>query len=1369
MAANQSAGRDATIVVNIGVEQRESEKRGVDKPPEYSADALEAASADLFMWPRDIEGHFIERPELALIENYLKTPTEPATLSRTVLLFGEPGSGKSALLATLGERLTDMGAIVLGIKADMLPPNVSNLSHIGRELGLGNDLAQELRSQSSVAPLYVLIDQLDAVAALIDGSGGRLRALSQLVRQLRLAPGIRIVASARPFEFNADGAFRTAFPSSGVDIVELALPSLRAVYDIMQRVGVDPGEIPDNLREIVRIPQALRDIVSARRAGFAWSAMTSWRYAQTARFDRLVEQNPQLNLERVTEHLIQAQRQTGALWTAQASLPFGTRRAVERLRAEGIIRQREDTGLVGFSHQTWAESLDARLALAQGDLAERIKAAGHNLLARPQALAMLRYIRDAAQEEYDAAIGRLWVDGTLKRHLRHLILDLAAGYEAPTQEERRLVMRVVAGVDAPLAERALRLSAGKPQWFPLLRGAISDRMASTDDERAWSVLHWLSAAVSFAGPEVLTLLRRHWLDSSDRLRFTPFVLERLEHWDEQAFRMFDAAVTQAASVAFSHVAVVRRHAEDSRHDVAAHLLGILWDRLVIQARAAADEATRNQERRSESGQTDLIGRILIYRQNQQRSFASHFARYVREISGLHDFCKFAKKNPKAYANVLVPKLASLADVFGADSQLRKSTAFDYWELQSLGRNQDTSQAHFDVPLIEAIRTALEELARSNPLGFISIVESNEGSILLLDRLFALALSSNMPTLANTGFRFIEKYSDRLVLGDRHGDDQADTLQLITALSPCLSVDENDKLVGIINKLNDCVIDADDDVHQRRRIRRENRRMRARLLAKIDRTKLPSAARRFIGEEMRAVPDAHRAPKRGISAGYVRSPMATDAMERASDQNILKLFSEITDNTDWKNQNNKISLIGGSREASAAFAELAKKQPDRVLNLIDKFSPDTHQRPVGDALRTLVDVEGIDPARILVVLQTALDRGFGNGEFLRDATFVLDSAALRLSGLNDYWVRLLFTWIQPPKNSPKKANNEQFTAENNEKQPLPTSVLFGQGSMRFIAGGNNYMVMRAVTHALICRNDPAYLEWIDFLEWRVEQREDAAVWKDMCRELVYLRNVEPGRVANLIAKIFSQWPEVRDSDEGAVLIAHLLQVLPKETIDAVLAGWRGSEWPLASVAIGEILALRAACLGTIFSIGEYLQSSSELQFNLDIITGIANVAVEFWNNDDPKLRHWARENLALLAARTEARVAQVCASFFQKIAPLPNEDDTRHLLRIVSSNLSLLKQISDTAIDDRLGEVVDDDSFHDVILDMIDGLIQANKKDLNDIRTSGPLLAQGLLPIVITIHRDRIYRERALNLFEDILDINQTSAEEFLLKTKIDTH
>jgi nucleoside phosphorylase len=93
---------------------------------------LADASKGLLSWRRTLSNNQqIKRLELDELLNRVKTAE-----SSTTIVLGVPGSGKSALMATLGNELIAQGYAVLAIKADQLNGAINTIEDLQRDLHL---------------------------------------------------------------------------------------------------------------------------------------------------------------------------------------------------------------------------------------------------------------------------------------------------------------------------------------------------------------------------------------------------------------------------------------------------------------------------------------------------------------------------------------------------------------------------------------------------------------------------------------------------------------------------------------------------------------------------------------------------------------------------------------------------------------------------------------------------------------------------------------------------------------------------------------------------------------------------------------------------------------------------------------------------------------------------------------------------------------------------------------------------------------------------------------------------------------------------------------------------------------------------------
>jgi hypothetical protein len=150
--------------------------------------AFGAASRPLLHWPAALaSGEQITRPELEQLISLARTGD-----SKTVALLGLPGSGKSALLARLGNALSEAPAMpVLAIKGDLLDTSVSTEEDLQKDLQLPEVPSTMLRRFALAGRVVFLVDQLDALAGHLDTKTGRLSVLLNLVKAVSNIEGTR--------------------------------------------------------------------------------------------------------------------------------------------------------------------------------------------------------------------------------------------------------------------------------------------------------------------------------------------------------------------------------------------------------------------------------------------------------------------------------------------------------------------------------------------------------------------------------------------------------------------------------------------------------------------------------------------------------------------------------------------------------------------------------------------------------------------------------------------------------------------------------------------------------------------------------------------------------------------------------------------------------------------------------------------------------------------------------------------------------------------------------------------------------------------------------------------------------------------------
>ena len=133
----------------------------------------------------------------------LLQPTE------SLLLVGEPGAGKSAVVSAAAAKLKSQGNEVLELAVDRLP--VEALDGLRAELGLSHSIYDVLRNWPGCGHAYLFIDALDATRG-----GMSEKVFRTLIADVLALPDNRwhVVASIRSFDLQLGEEFRRLFHGS---------------------------------------------------------------------------------------------------------------------------------------------------------------------------------------------------------------------------------------------------------------------------------------------------------------------------------------------------------------------------------------------------------------------------------------------------------------------------------------------------------------------------------------------------------------------------------------------------------------------------------------------------------------------------------------------------------------------------------------------------------------------------------------------------------------------------------------------------------------------------------------------------------------------------------------------------------------------------------------------------------------------------------------------------------------------------------------------------------------------------------------------------------------------------------------------------
>jgi hypothetical protein len=1273
--------------------------------------ALENASSPLLNWPQTLHANdeWIDRPELDTIIDYIRSGGP-----QPLLLVGPPGSGKSALLARAGKLASAEGIAVLGIKADRIPSNVASVADLAEVLGLPRELATAMAAVAAIQPTVVLIDQLDALADLVDLRTSRLSTLLDLVTRLADS-GVRLVMSSRLFELNHDVRLNKLKCSRLV----LAPPTHEAIGAILQPYGVEQGLLSPGLRELLRTPQMLDAFIELRKAAGSWQVQEQRQLLALLWRSRLDSKANAGERGRMAERIAMLMADREELWLSKELLESqGLEQAAGELVQVGLLV--EDGSQVSFAHQSLFEYARARAFVSAGQsLSDYVFTRQDALFIRPTLLAALEYLRAIDPTTYHREFEILWGSSRTRRHVRHLLWAFLGQRNNPTDRE---VAWVTAGLtEAHSRESGLAAIGSSEAWFGALHETVLPGLMVASD--AHLTIGLVAGASRFAPNRVVQLLEHLWRKDPFKVNLAATALVLSDRWSAE---MASLAVALVADGVLETTAV---------------------DRLVHTAIKAWPESASALVEAYLRGQLKSLQPELLPTRSSsslEEAFERHkrsepLRHLIEAAGGLHFVVDTAEAAPRPFLERVWPWFVEVMRLLTADDPARA----EYADTIAVETSVRAIGGVRELPA--AIHTALSRVAATDAAFVYDFVTRWEAeSSLPVHRFLIEGLRLSLPASTQPAFNYLHADPRRLVVGD-WGDPARDSLALIEAIRPHLSAEQVAVLEDDFSRAV-CAIPGDaSDVEERRWARDANRRHRLRLLLALGQDRVSTATRARVEQENRRFSSSE--PVIAFQSGVVGSPVTTEQMLRARDKQILNLFDQLPDTTQWSHPSRPME--GGSIQASRAFAEAAIKNPARFLPLLRRFKPGVTERPVATAFRALGKVVSLE------VLENEFHRlievGFFAGPFRDDAAWGLRDASNATSVMRLQTRQVLESWL----------------ADFSDERTDPKSVREHDGPLLFgMRGGGalpegNFPILLTLTTAYLGSPEPAYAGWLSMLERHLDRRESPAVWLALAPHLGHVVSAGPERAQTFLERLFERFPRVRDSVDGLALIANAAQHLPGDIVARWTRDIEMGAWGRRYQAVGELCGLlvtRAvapdwAAERTEQALAGFAAGDAQSH---QFVLGLTYVSAHVWGV--PARRSLANELLLRVAPQARGAIAEAIMGAFSGPRRLVWDEASRKLLRALRDNPLIPANHHGPWFVDRLQEALPAgaDLVAEVAVAMVSEIAKSQRRNL--------LFSQGpdLVDIALTLQRfGSPIRERGMDLFELLLELNAYGVQDAL--------
>ena len=1307
--------------------------------------ALGAVSSALLNWPQETGGRWIERSELDHLHE-LATGSQPTVTA----LLGGPGEGKSAILARLGTRLSKEGVVLLAIKADQLPRSTATLRDLDHWMGCQVPLAEALRHLATQRRVVVLIDQLDALADLMDQHSERLSSLTMLVNSLTGVSNLNVIVSCREFEFRNDVRFN-ALNAEELSLVRL---SWEQVEPLLTARGLETSGWSQDVQSVLRTPQHLAMFLQHQADNSGRPPFTTYQglLADIVR-DRVEAVHGRRTVE-AAEHIATSMAQEEELWLGRDRFERDFGPEIERLFEANLLVMSDSSLSMSFRHQTLFDFLRARAFLRnRQSLAEYIvDLKRQSLFVRPILWSTLTFLRASDKPSYREQLEGLWYRKNLRTHIQNLLVDFLGRLPDPDDQEANWLL---SRLDKPgLHQNILRATAGSPGWFRRLQNRLPALMTA-EPTKVEGVTAILSRAASFEPRHVLRAVDRYWVSDERYLPYALTVLQEVRSWDESnvdiIYRLAGKPLTDT-----SWVQSIAKKISDSSPDLAPTVVvRNLLVRLRDIDRNALAHCGKIAPERSDCGQPEELQRT------QDRSKLNK--QLIDNDSEWYGVEEIAKRAPRVFIEKIWP---FLVEVFTRLSRDRSPLTHSYQGHHGLAFKRSTSQR---CPLQAAIEIGVRTFAEQDMKNFIDFLEKEKTTDLkVLHRLLSFGLETIARKCPRVVLQYLLEDSRRFSLGHMNNE-RSDTQALISAAVPQL--EQNDVL-----RLETAILQwtwfrstpRDCDGVARRERRKWMRALRLQLLSVFPFERLSPEAQRHIKEANGAMLEASK-DDTSSGAVLIASPMSAEQMEKASDAQILDLFQELTDETEWDHPTRRHEFVGGSVQASREFAEFASNAPHRAINLVRRFEAGKMERPAGAALATLAR-GSLAPDTLIKCIRALNERGFASESFRRGVAECFSHIALRSGGLSDDVCSLLEAWIidrvekrgtvlaDSERGSPETVANRKSAHKGREK-----SLLWNRQRSRILPQGN-YPLLSAIMRGYLCREPSNADRWLAMLERHLARREDPAVWREVAEDLWRLAYADRKRASMFLEELFFSCQDILHTTTGVSLVARVMSWIPTQLFDRVIVGWISGSWQHGPQAAGELLALKFCRNPDDVGIGDrvegILSGDSGDYCDLHVIDGLrlgaTHTLIVAWS--EPALRALTTRILVRLSKMRCVAVERALSGVFGKADPLPTDDHTRILLEALLERPSILVRGGRFLLKGLKGFLRS--GWNPMLVYRIStAFISQKTEDLGNIRTRFAAHAGDFADIALTLHRIPETRELGLELFECLMDARSYGLEE----------
>lgn len=1293
------------------------------------ANSFLKSSSALLSWPITLGSEkWLERSEISiLIDNILRRPIS------TTLLLGKPGTGKSALLAVLGQKLQSDNILFLAIKADKIPKSIDDPESLKNHFNLPYSVNSCLRFLSKNRKVVLIIDQLDALSELVDRKTERLNVLLNLVQDVSGIKNVHVVCSSRLFEYRHD----TRLTSIDAENLNLELPSWNSVNEVLVDSKVSLTNISDEFQTLLTVPLHLKLFLDLELKNPSEVSVTSLYGLLELLWEKRVLCDHSGARGELIKNLTNEMAKSEELWVARAFADNYQIALIDLIREE--ILADEHSMSIAFRHQTYFDFSRARIfASGEESLSVQVIQNQDSLFIRPILLASLEYLKNANRNNYHNELLALWKNVNLRNHLYILLIEYLASIELPDSTEISCLIPLIK--EEKKCDRIFKNMAGSIGWFDVIKKALLPEFMSQPLQGAYLTLPVLEGALVFSEYDVLKLVKDRWIPDLTYDNLSIQLLQKIKRWSEETVALIELISQRSDVWGIENITDI---VSQDRPELASKIVRAVFDRKLKKAEEKDKAKPITTPPTENSSPEEHMKYMVEYEPYKEQK------RLLEDRNYWHGLSLIAESSPESFLKHMWPWfLVLIGRICGSKTVNRP----EYIDDGCLATDVDYEFAYEDGP-VQVIKTAITKLSKIDEVAFVDFFKMNVDSPYLAIHIqLCTGLINIVSSQTDLVFNYITSDSRRLAIGGI-SDVHKQTVVLISSVFSYLSVEQRNTLEKKIlewNKYSETCLR--DEATDRRDINKWTRQHRLRLLRAIPVEYLSRTAKKIFDEEERAFPGLNNWDFHIEEGGIVGSPMSASQMLKAKDRDVRNLFNIIDDSTGWdypKTKPTSHRMSGGVIQASRAFEEFAQNDPNRAINIISSFEPGKHEIPCGMGLTGLAK-SGIESKDLFQLLKDLSSKGFISSSFRLRATDALEIVAKSNDGLPNEIVEILESWIlfiEEPL--------QEDVAQEKPKEKT-NSILWETGGIHFLPGGRDRIFSTIAVGYL--NQKPSNVDgWHGVLQRALKYEKHPDVWKSITGHMHYLFNGDRDKATRIYNNVMSMYDEVLLSTQGVYAVARVMRNIDDQTIiHKWLERYFSANWHLGSHAFGELSVLHLTQKPEDSHVRKILFNQLDNAQNVPVHRGATATASANWHS---RLCQPLCTEVILKLYESDDEITQIN---LQKIFKYGEEillnDVMKEIIYSYLNNNLLTARSAESLVGGIEYATAAEPEF---VCQVCNSVLDACSEKTDGLATSASYWIESIVSISLTLQRIPDFKSRGLLLFERLLENNISEAESAL--------